>query len=278
MSRHIDIHAHVNFAAFNADREAVLERAREASVAMINVGTQLDTTKAAVLLAEKYEDVYAIVGLHPIHTCASHHDEKELGEGGKAFVSRGEHFDTEAYRKLLAHPKVVGIGECGLDYFRLDPASEALQRKAFSAQIALANEAGKPLMLHIRNNPKDTAHDAYADALEILAREARVKGNVHFFAGTKEHAQKFLDLGFTLSFTGVITFAKEYEELVRFVPLDMMHAETDCPYVSPTPYRGKRNEPAYVVEIIKKIAEIKGESFETVSTTLRANAKRLFGI
>ena len=267
----IDIHSHLNFAAFDADRDAVAKRALEGGTAFITVGTQLDTSRAAVALAEKYpEGAYAIVGLHPIHTSASFHDEKELGEGGKEFTSRGETFDSDAYRELLRNPKVVGIGECGLDYYRLSEDSQARQKEAFLAQIALAEEFSKPLMLHIR--------EAYADALEILAAHPKVKGNAHFFAGTLAEAKRFLDLGFTLSFTGVITFAKQYEELVRFAPLDMIQAETDSPFVTPVPHRGKRNEPAYVSEVVAAIARIKDLPIEKVEAALLANARRVFGI
>jgi TatD DNase family protein len=269
--RRIDIHSHLNFAAFDADRDAAAKRALDGGTAFITVGTQLDTSRSAVALAERNpEGAYAIVGLHPIHTSASFHDEKELGEGGKEFTSRDEEFDAEAYRELLKHPKVVGIGECGLDYYRLSSDSIARQKEAFIGQIALAKEFKKPLMLHIR--------EAYGDALEILAAHPDVKGNAHFFAGTLDEAKRFLDLGFTLSFTGVITFAKQYEELVRFTPLDMVQAETDCPFVAPVPHRGKRNEPAYVSEVVAAIARIKGLPLTEVEEALLTNARRVFGI
>lgn len=277
--RRADIHAHLNFAAFEADRDEVVLRTLESGTAVINVGTQLDTSRKAVELADKYpEGVYAIVGLHPIHTVVSFHDEKELGFGGSpaanggrsGFTSRGEAFNASEYRKLLANPKTVGIGECGLDYYRLDADSKSKQREAFLAQIALANECRKPLMLHVR--------EAYGDALDILKANAKVGGNAHFFAGTVEEAGRFLDLGFTLSFTGVITFAKEYGKLVEFTPLDMIQAETDCPFVAPVPHRGKRNEPAYVSEVIEKIARIKKLQVEQVEQTLLDNARRIFGL
>ena len=267
--KRIDIHAHLNFKAFDEDRDAAVKRTLESGTAVVNVGTQIDTSRAALALTEKYpEGVYAIVGLHPVHTSASFHDEKELGEGGKEFTSRGETFDADKYRELLKHPKAVGIGECGLDYYRLAEDSKAQQKEAFLGQIALAEETGKPLMLHIRQ--------AYGDALDILAAHPKVKGDVHFFAGMTAEARRFLDLGFTLSFTGVITFAKEYEELVRFVPLDMIQAETDCPYVSPVPYRGKRNEPSYVSAVTAAIARIKGLPVGEVESALIANARRVF--
>ena len=286
MPKYIDIHSHVNFKAFDEDRDEVINRALEQDTWVINVGTQIDTSRKAVEMANKYnEGVYAIIGLHPIHTGASYHDEKELGEGGKEFTSRGENFDKEAYRELLADPKVVGIGECGLDYYRMDPESIEKQKKMFIEQIELANEFNKPLMLHIRNNEKKElvtggvgTPNAYRDALNLLKQHAKVKGDVHFFAGDWEVAKAFLDFGFTLSFTGVITFTKDYDEVLKNTPLDMIMTETDAPYVAPVPYRGKRNEPAYVREVVKKIALIKGLPEDQVAEAIAANAKRVFKI
>ncbi len=277
--KYIDIHSHVQFNAFDADRDEVMKRALENDTMVINVGTQVDTSKNAVALADKYEkDVYAIVGLHPIHTGASYHDEKELGEGGKEFVSRGEIFNKDIYREFLKNPKVVGVGEVGLDYYRMDDESITKQREALIAQIEIANEFGKPIMLHIRNNPEDKSKNAYFDALEILKEHAKVKGDVHFFAGGLEEAKAFLDFGFTLSFTGVITFATQYDEVIKNTPLDMIMTETDCPYVTPVPHRGKRNEPMHVREVVKKIAQVKGLPEEEVAKAVMANAKRVFGI
>jgi len=246
---------------------------------MINVGTQVDTSKKAVEIAHQYkEGVYAIIGLHPIHTDISYHDKEELGEAGKEFTSRGEIFDENVYLELLKDPKVVAIGECGLDYFHMEPGSIEKQKKAFIEQVELANKINKPLMLHIRNNPKDKKIDAYADVLEILKKHSRVKGNVHFFAGSIENAKAFLNYGFTLSFTGVITFTHDYDEIIKNTPLDMIMSETDSPYVAPVPYRGKRNEPSYVNEVVKKIALIKNLTEEKVAETIMANAKRIFKI
>lgn len=267
MFRYIDIHAHLNFSAFDADREEVIKRAADNEVAMINVGTGRETSQKAVELTKEYDNMYAIVGLHPTHTTTQPADTDEVTTSD---THEAEEFDYDWYKALALDPRVVGIGECGLDYFRLDESTKRLQVPIFQEQIALANEVGKPLMLHIR--------DAYSDAFEILRQKANVLGNVHFFAGTWEEGKKFLDLGFTLSFTGVVTFAAQYEELVRNTPLDMIQAETDCPYVAPVPFRGRRNEPAHVVEIVRKIAQIKGLEEELVAEALVANAKRLFGL
>ncbi len=283
----IDTHAHVNINAFKDDWQEVITRAHEAGVAMINVGTQRDTSAKAVEIAECYEDgVYAIVGLHPVHTSASYHDESELGENMKTFTSRGEIFDADFYRELATSKKVVGIGECGYDYYRLEKDTKAVQEEAFIAQIKLANELGLPLMIHTRDAKGNQASaqseagvgNVYDDTYEILKQYAKVPGNIHFYAGNWEQAKKFFDIGFTISFTGVITFAKDYEEVVRNAPLDMIHGETDCPYVAPKPYRGQRCEPYMVQEVYKKIAEIKNLDEETVRVQLLHNQQRLFKI
>src|SRR3989344_37788 len=239
MPKYIDIHSHTNFKAFDEDRGEVIRRALNNDTWVINVGTQIDTSRKAVEMANQYEEgVYAIIGLHPIHTGASYHDTKELGEEGKAFTSRGEVFDYEAYKKLIIDPKVVAIGECGLDYYRCTEESIARQKEDFIQQIELANEFKKPLMLHIRNNPEkihpasvlaplnEGNLNAYQDALEILKEHLDCKGlppgrrgDVHFFAGSLADAKGFINFGFTLSFTGVITFTHDYDEVVRVVPL-----------------------------------------------------------
>ncbi len=271
--KYFDVHSHVNFKAYDEDRDEVISRAHEAGVHMMNVGTQQDTSMDAVNLAEKYASkgdggVYAAIALHPIHTSKSHHDKQELGEEAKAFTSRGEEFDPEFYENLAKHDVVKAIGECGLDYFRLEEDTSKLQSDVFIKHIEVANKVNKPLMLHIRN--------AYLDAINILKNHAKVKGDIHFFAGTWAEAKQFLDLGFTLSFTGVVTFTHDYDEVVRNIPLDMMLSETDCPYITPTPFRGKRNEPMHVREVVKAIARIRGEDEEKVREQLVLNAKRVF--
>ncbi|OGI67936.1 hypothetical protein A2738_03760 [Candidatus Nomurabacteria bacterium RIFCSPHIGHO2_01_FULL_42_15] len=279
LPKYIDIHSHVNFKAFDEDRDKAIRRALDSGTWVINVGTQIETSKKAVEMANQHEEgVYAIVGLHPIHTGASYHDEKELGEGGKEFTSRGEIFNKESYRELLKDKKVVGIGECGLDYYRMDLESIEKQKLAFIGQIELANEFNKPLMLHIRNSINKEGPSAYKDALEILKQYAKVKGDVHFFAGNWVDAKGFLDFGFTLSFTGVITFTHDYDEVIRNTPLDMILSETDSPYVAPVPHRGRRNEPSYVKEVAKRIGLIKKIPEDEVFVALIANARRVFGI
>lgn len=268
--KYFDAHTHVNFVAYKDDREEVIVRAKEAEVGMNVVGTQLDTSKAAVELAQKYDNVWATIGLHPVHTAKSYHDVKELGEGGKEFTSRGEVFDSAAYEALGRDPRVIAIGECGLDYYRVEETTKDIQSKAFIEQIELANRLEKPLMLHIRN--------AYDDALELLRAHAKVKGDVHFFAGDWGVAKKFLDFGFTLSFTGVITFTGDYDEVIKNTPLDMLLSETDAPYVAPAPHRGKRNESSYIPLVVRRLSEIRGEDFFKVANQLKENARRIFSL
>jgi TatD DNase family protein len=278
----IDIHAHTNFTVFDADRADVIKRALDAGVWMINIGTQENTSQKAVEMIKEFPiGVYAIVGLHPIHANASYHDKDELGADDKGFTSRGESFNKDFYRKLIKEggKKVVGIGECGLDYYKM-PSTEELKRQkdAFHAQIELALEFDLPLMLHIRSG---VGGNAYKDVLDILKSYKKkfgekLRGDAHFFAGTVEDAKEFLALGFHLSYTGVVTFAKQYKELVEATPIDRIMSETDCPYVSPVPERGKRNEPSFVTHTADKILGIKGIGLEEGRKQLVENAMKLF--
>lgn len=280
--RYFDTHTHVNFSAFDEDREAVVLRARDAGVIMMNVGTQKDTSESAVRMAEIYDNCYACVGLHPIHCDKSFHDEAELGEGGKEFTSRGEEFDYDYYLALARHPKVLAIGETGLDYYRQEEeegdgqgAIVEKQKKVFLEHIRLAKEVGKPLMIHAR--PSKGSMDAYEDVIELLRKEGaddgqKLKANFHFFVGDIATAQKILHLGCMMSFDGPITFAKQYDELLRFLPLTSIMIETDAPYAAPAPYRGRRNEPSYVGEVARAIARVKGMEEEVVTKTLLQNS------
>jgi|SRR3989344_2058750 len=265
--RLFDVHTHVQFQAFKDDSREVIKRAVENGVWMINVGTQRDTSEAAVKLAHEYpEGIWATVGLHPIHTSRSYHDAMELG-GGQSFESREEKFNYAFYKKLTQDPKVVAIGECGLDYYRLEEDTKQKQKEIFERQIALAEEAKKPLMIHCR--------EAFNDLIEILKSKGG-SGVVHFFSGTTEDAKELIDLGFSFSFGGVITFAREYEKLIKYIPLEKILLETDAPYVAPIPHRGKRNEPAYVIEVARKIAAIKDIPFEEVSEKTFKNGEKIF--
>lgn len=293
MPRYFDIHTHVNFKAFDEDRDAVIARALEADTWMINVGTQVDTSRKAIELAHKYkEGVYACIGLHPIHTDKSFHDEKELGpsfaeasdgQGKKeGFFSRGEIFDKDIYREMLKDKKVIAVGECGLDYYHMDSESIEKQKKAFIEQIELAQEFDKALMLHIRN-PEDKSKNAYADVAEILAKHPGVRGVSHFFAGSVEDMKRFVEMGIYISFAGAITYKPkpeicDYVSVIKETPLEFILTDTDAPYVAPVPFRGRRNEPSYVCEIVKKIAEIKELPVKEVAETIIQNVKKVFKI
>lgn len=268
--KYIDTHAHLNLAQFAEDREAVFGECAEQNVAMINVGTHKSTSQLAVELAEKHANAWSIIGLHPINVLSSDPDDAD--------ATVESVFDYDFYKPLAEAGRTVGIGECGFDYWHNSDETYQEQREVFLAQIALANEVGKPLMLHLRNSKDGKGRNAYEDALEILRSEAKVLGNAHFYAGTKEQAKKFFDIGYTISFTGVVTFAKDYEDLVDYAPLDMIHGETDCPYVAPAPYRGRRCEPWMVQEVYKKIASVKGLDEELVREQLVKNAKKLYRI
>lgn len=283
-----DAHTHVQFSGYDADRDAVIDRAAAADVRMINVGTQKDTSRAAVALAEQYPDaMYAAVGLHPIHTGRSHHDVQELGgadagSAAKAFTSRGEVFDKDYYRALAQNSKTVAIGECGLDYFHFtdDEPREAQiekQKAAFLAQIELAQEVGKPLMIHCRN--------AFADLIEFVRPHAAslAPGVIHFFTGTADDARALLEMGFSFTFGGAVTFPPrkgmaqgDYDDVIKLIPIDRILSETDAPYVTPIPFRGQRNEPAYVVHTVARLATLKDVSSDEMKAQIWANAARIF--
>lgn len=254
--KYIDIHCHLNLDQFDLDLKETIARAKEKEIGMNVVGTDYKTSEKAVKIAEENPDVWATIGLHPEEIPC-------------------EQFDFDAYKKLAQHPKVVGIGECGFDYFRQGYKNREQQREIFEKQIAIANEVKKPLMLHLRNGLK-AEENAYKDAIEVIKKHAKVHGDVHFFAGNWEEGRHFLDLGFRLSFTGVITFARDYDEVIKNTPLNMIMSETDAPFVSPIPHRGERNEPLFIIEVAHAIASIRGESLEKVLPHLVDNAKKLF--
>jgi TatD DNase family protein len=265
---YFDIHSHIYFPDYDKDREEEIRKMEEAKIGTITVGTDFTSSQKAIEIAEKNKNFFACIGQHP-------------GDLNKDSV-----FD-EKLALITEKEKVVAIGECGLDYFRL-PREEkerelaiAIQKNIFQRQIDLSLSANLPLMLHIRSTPK--THDAYEDTLKIIENYhktygSKLRGNTHFFAGNLEILRRFLDLGFTASFTGVITFARDYDELINFMPRDMILSETDAPFVAPVPYRSKRNSPFYIGEIVKKMAEIRGENEEELKVILVNNAKRVFKI
>ena len=250
MPKYFDIHSHLNFADYEKDFDDVIERLKQTGTHTIVVGTDFESSRQAVELAEKYEEIYACIGIHPI-------DKLESFEVGK-------------FESLIQNPRVVMIGECGLDFYHADKVADyERQKNLFLIQINFALDHNKPLMIHAR--------DAYEELLAILEplkkiHGAKLRGNIHFFAGNWPIAQRFIAIGFTLSFTGVITFTDDYDEVIRQAPLDKIMSETDSPFVALVPYRGKRNEPSYVSEVVKRIAEIRGEDFEAVRAALVENA------
>ena len=256
MPKYFDIHSHLNFSDYEKDFDEVINRLKETETHTITIGTDLETSKSAVALAEKYDGIYACIGIHPVD-------------------NPSRNFEKEKFEELVQNPKVVAIGECGLDFYHADKATDyERQKKLFLEQVDFALAHNKPLMIHAR--------DAYVELLEILEslkkmHGEKLRGNVHFFAGNVEIAKRFFGIGFTVSFTGVITFTHDYDEVIKQAPLNMIMSETDAPYVAPTPYRGKRNEPSYVSEVVKRIAELRGEDEETVRATLVNNALSMIG-
>jgi len=251
-----DTHAHLHFPEFADDLGAVLARARAAGVRrVLTIGTNVETSRAAVALAAREPDVWASVGVHP-------HD---AGEADATALAEIE--------ELAAEPRVVGIGETGLDFFRNLSPRDA-QERVFRAQLALARRVGKPVIVHCR--------DAHEATLAILAEE-RVDepgGVMHCFSGDVEIARRCLGLGLLISLAGPVTYpkARALPEVARFVPGDRLVVETDCPFLPPQPYRGKRNEPAYLAITAARVAELRGESLQTLAARTSENAAKLFGL
>jgi TatD DNase family protein len=263
--RYFDAHAHIQFDPYDADREALLARMQEEEVGGLIVGVDLESSKRAIALVEGRDDLYASIGLHPNHEA-------------------DEWFEAGNYAELARNPKVVAIGECGLDYYRPLDASDEVKRKqrnVLEDHIRLAVELDKPLMIHSR--PSKGTMDAYQDIINILGsykqeHGERLRGDIHFFVGGVDEARQLIELGFTISFTAVLTFARDYDEVVRYAPLSSILAETDAPYVAPVSRRGERNDPLSVRDVVRAVAEIRGEDEEAVREALLGNARRLFGL
>jgi TatD DNase family protein len=251
----IDSHTHLEMDEFEIDRDAVVARARQAGVKfMITVGTTLAHCEKALNLACRYAEVYVAVGIHP-------HDAKDIDN---------RTYDT--LRRLAVRDKVVAYGEIGLD-FHYDLSPRQTQIAAFGEQLALASELGLPVIIHDR--------EAHQEILAMLsARRGELRGVIHCFSGDREMAGKFMDLGFYISVPGTVTFkkAEELRQVVQYVPLTSLLIETDAPFLAPQPYRGKRNEPAYVAKTAAKIAELKGLTYEEVAHATTENALTLFGL
>ncbi len=249
----VDTHCHLDDEQFAADQEAAIARAQTAGVErmmVIGTGDGPPDLQAATRLADRYPALYATVGVHP-------------QDAAKATA------ETFAQiRDLLSLPKVLALGEIGLDYYR-DSAPRDVQRAVFTRQLELAQEAKKPIVIHTR--------EAWADTVCILRQQSVTNGIFHCFTGGPEEAREALDLGFHLSFGGVLTFPKSdrLREAAKIVPLDRILIETDAPYLAPVPHRGKRNEPAFVVDTARKLAEIRGISLEELAQATTQNFERL---
>ena len=255
----IDTHAHIDVSDFDEDREAVIERARENGVQyMVNIGCDIESSYRSMELAEQHDFIYATAGIHP-------HDVKSING------------DTYAHlRQLLLHPKVIALGEIGLDFFK-NYSPQDQQRTHFHKQIQLAREMNKPIIIHSR----DAKEDIIAILSEFYPNNPNAQSGIfHCFSGDQELADKALEMGFYISFSGSVTFkkAEALREVAKTIPADRLFAETDCPYLTPVPHRGKRNEPAYVNFTAEKLAEIRGLKIDDVQRTMALNFFELFGI
>ncbi len=279
-----DSHTHIHFPAFGDDVARIMEQAQQKELGMLTVGTLAPTNAAAVAFAEKYDNVWAAVGIHPSHVHPlAFHDEHELavGETHQGIVQVDGAIDLSDLQQYLTHPKVVAIGEFGLDFYRLPEDVEAAekikdeQRRAAAAHLALCSLHHKPAVIHCR--------DAHAEMQELIADEiakgglAR-RGVIHCFTGTLEDAMCYIDLGFFISFSGIVTFAKSLQEVAKQIPLASMLVETDAPYLAPVPHRGKRNEPAFVADTVTCIAALRNISFDEVASQTVENGKGVFGL
>ena len=247
----IDSHAHLDFPQFDGDRKAVISRAREAGLtAIVNIGTNLISSRASVALAEAYDFIYATVGIHP-------HDAETISET-----------TLEELGALADHPKVVAIGEIGLDYYR-DYSPRAAQRQAFRDQLTLASAIDLPVVIHSR--------DAHEEVFAMLS-DWEGPGVLHTYAAGPEYLDQVLGTNLSIGISGPVTFssAESLREVVKTAPLDRLLIETDCPYLTPHPHRGKRNEPAYVRHVAEAVAQVREESVETIAGATSDNVRRLF--
>jgi TatD DNase family protein len=258
--RYIDVHCHLQFPEFDEGRDEILEEMKEKGIAAILVGTEKESSERAIALAEPHEHLFATVGLHPND-------------------SPHEEWDGDAFRKMAQHPKVVAIGECGFDFFRpedTDIDAKERQENIFRAQLQLAQEVGKPAMVHAR--PSKGAQDAYHETARLLREYEGVVANMHFFVGGVEEVDLLSSLGATFSYPGVVTFARDYDDPVRRVPNDRIMTETDAPYAAPKNRRGKRNDPLSIPEILEALAAIREEDTETLREAVLKNAKNTFSL
>ena len=274
----VDTHAHVNFNAYKDDADEILKKSLAEEIWVVNVGSQYSTSVRALDLAKKYpEGVYACVGMHPIHLkegIVHHRDDDEMPE--IEIPANGEQFDYQKYLELAKDEKVVAIGEVGLDYHHFEeednvPVLIQKQKETFAEFIKIANEVQKPIMIH--------CWDAYPDLLEILEKNpVGKKGIVHSFVGGYKTAKKFIEMGYKIGLNGIITYGISYDRLIKEIDLKDIVIETDCPYLTPVPKKGERNEPVLVEIVAKKIAEVKEIGIEEVAKITTENAKKAFNI
>ncbi|MFA5188858.1 MAG: TatD family hydrolase [Patescibacteria group bacterium] len=287
----IDSHAHINFKEYDAELNEVIQRSLDNKTWLINVGSNYESSQKAVEIANKFGlGVWAAVGVHPIHLIKDIEERSEFDGKETVFFTPREKFNYNKYLELAkSSDRVVGLGETGLDFFRLadskHPLTEVkeMQINIFREFINLAKETDLPLILHCRGEEKDP-YGAYNTMLEVLElvlgdwRSDGKRGVVHCFGGTLDQALKFIDLGFYIGFTGIVTFknAKELQQIASEIALDKILVETDAPFLAPEPYRGQRNEPSYVQYVVQKIADLKQMTFEEVERATFENASNLF--
>lgn len=273
-----DSHCHIQFQGYKDDREEVIFRCAQKEVLMNAVGTQKDTSKKAVELAEQHDNIYATIGLHPVHLFSTHVDEEESN-----FISREEDFDEDYYSELAKSEKVIAVGECGLELYHLSKDADKnkileKQKNIFIKQYNFAQKHSLPIVIHVR--------EAYSEMAEVLqSLGTSHNGVVHCYSGNWAQAEKFLNMGLYLGFTGVITFPPrktdpkptlDLLEVIKNCPLDRILIETDAPYLAPQAYRGQRCEPWMVEEVVKKIAEVKNKTEEEIKKITFNNTARLF--
>ncbi|MDP2629627.1 MAG: TatD family hydrolase [Candidatus Harrisonbacteria bacterium] len=270
----IDAHTHIHFPAYGEDRADVIARAEEKGIGMICVGTNTETSQSAIDLAKQYSgQIWATVGFHPNHAVP----EQWYADKNESDQKR-EDFDRKRILELAKQSAVVAIGECGLDYYRLASHEKEIkekQKEVFLAQIAIAQDVQKPLMIHCR--PTKGTNDAYEDLYSVLQSvKNRPEVVLHFYVGGPEVTKKFVEAGYHFTFGGVITFARDYDHSIAQIPLERIMLETDAPYVAPASQRGKRNESSFLEEIAQKLAELKGIGYDEVAKQTTENARRVF--
>jgi TatD DNase family protein len=280
----VDSHAHLSFQAYKDDLDSVLNSCRQRKMKVINVGSQVGTSIGAIKIAKDNDFCYASIGIHPIHLGEQKLDPIETQEHNEEMINFSE------LEKLASNGEVVAVGETGLDFSQLEAESLAvkqLQKNYFLKHLKLAFDKNLPVILHCRGSAKNS-EDAYWETLKIIKefyqtgeQSPQPKGVIHCFGSTREVAEEFISAGFLVGFTGIVTFKKKSESLQQIakdLPLSKILIETDAPYLTPEPFRGKRNEPIYVEQVARKIAELKGMAVEEVVEITGNNAIELFNL